>query len=113
MHRSTLTAILLSAILLCAKDGTATDVDAHAIVEICLLPHQTGICDVIFTGTVADGTVVSNDDDYRTMFPRYTAIPFSQINYIGSNYWPTTRALSAPRPRPMLRAGSCSRPPRR
>ena len=178
MPRSTLTAILLSAILLCSQDGTATDVDAHAIVEICLLPHQTGICDVIFTGTVADGTVVSNDeecaagftvddvlwghvnssnitvrsiarnympnarpfgyvsgerylvcaftnnwwasqtmndmyydrlwgylsvtsappgnavfDDYRTMFPRYTAIPFSQINYNGSNYWPTTRAL--------------------
>ena len=63
MHRSTLTTILLSAILLCAKDSMATDVDAHAIVEICLLPHQTGICDVIFTGTVADGTVVSNDDE--------------------------------------------------
>ena len=32
-------------------------------------------------------------DDYRTMRPRYTVIPFSQINYNGSDYWPVTRAL--------------------
>ena len=32
-------------------------------------------------------------DDYRTMCPRYTAIPFSRINQNGSNYWPRTRAF--------------------
>ena len=32
-------------------------------------------------------------DGYRTMFPPFTAIPFSKINHNGSNYWPRTRAL--------------------
>ncbi len=178
MPKSSLPALLFTAMMLCANDGAAADIDSHAIVEISLLPHQTGICDLIFTGTAVDGTIVSNDEecaaefavddvlwghvnssniavrgismkympnarpfgyvpgerylvcaftnnwwasqsmndmyydrlwgflavtstppgnivfeDYRTMFPRYTAIPFSQINHDGSNYWPATRAL--------------------
>lgn len=32
-------------------------------------------------------------DGYRTMCPRHTAIPFSKINYNGSNYWTATRSL--------------------
>ncbi len=32
-------------------------------------------------------------DGYRTMYPRYTVIPFNQINYNGSNYWAATRAF--------------------
>ena len=178
MPKTTLLFLFSAAIFLFSNNGMATDVDSNAVVEICLLPHQAGICDLIFTGTVVDGSIVSNDeecaagfavddvlwgrvissnitvrsiswkympnarpfgyvsgerylvcaftnnwwanqsmndmyydrlwgylsvtsappgnavfDDYRTMFPRYTAIPFSQINYNGSNYWPVTRAL--------------------
>ena len=179
MPKTTLLFLFSAAIFLFANNGMATDVDSNAIVEISLLPHQTGICDLIFTGTVIDGTTVSNNeetaarfavddvlwgqvnssnitvrsisrkymftmhpfgyvsgerylvcaftnnwwanqsmndtfyerlwagylsvtsappgnavfDGYRTMYPRYTAIPFSQINYNGSNYWPVTRTL--------------------
>lgn len=32
-------------------------------------------------------------DCYRTMYPRYTMIPFNQINSNGSNYWAATRAF--------------------
>ena len=32
-------------------------------------------------------------DGYRTIYPHYSVIPFSQINYGGTNRWDATRAL--------------------
>ncbi|MBQ6923273.1 MAG: hypothetical protein IJQ73_01395 [Kiritimatiellae bacterium] len=170
--------IIIASLLLFAQSGRANDESPYTIVELSLLPHQAGICDLIFTGTAIDGTTVSNSeecaadflvdevlwghhnstiinvrslpqeltshaypftfvsgerylvcaftnnwwagesqddtydqrlcnylsvtssppgnavfDGYRTMLPRFTAIPFSKINCDGSNYWPVTRAL--------------------
>ena len=168
----------LVVISLCSFSGKA-DGDSFYIVQYSQLPHQAGVCDVIFAGTVlstnlddkspaypfdklpsaefavddvlwgavsssnitvgsiypADGfQFVLNErylvctftnnwwanesrldtdcerlqhylsitscppgnvvfDDYRTMCPRYTAIPFSRINNNGSNYWTATRAF--------------------
>lgn len=169
---------LTLSIILLVGDGRANDESPVAIAELSLLPHQAGICDLIFAGTTIDGTIVSNNeecaadfvvddvlwghvnssnitirsvsreyttygmpfdfapnerylvcaftnnwwaneslddtyyerlyhylsvtssppehavfDGYRTMLPRYTAIPFSRINYNGSNYWTATRSL--------------------
>lgn len=178
MSKFSILTFLVISILLLASNGLANDESPYAVVELSLLPHQTGICDVIFTGTAIDGTIVSNNeecaadfvvddvlwgrvtssnitvrslpreetsyaypftfvagerylvcaftnnwwanqswddtyyerlcgylsitssppgnmlfDEYRTMLPRFTAIPFSKINFNGSNYWYATRAL--------------------
>ncbi len=177
MHRLTILALLATFLLSCAN-SMARDESPYTISELSMLPHQAGTCDLIFTGVVIDGTIVSNNEEcaaefavddvlwghvnsstitvrsiswkdlydlhpfgyvsgerylvcaftnnwwasqswndtyrerlygylsvtstppgnavfhgYRTMCPRYTAIPFSKINYKGSNYWPATRAL--------------------
>ena len=178
MSRLVLISVLSSSIILLAGDCLANDESPYTIVELSLLPHQAGVCDLIFSGTTIDGTIVSNNeecaadfivdevlwghlnssnitvrsvsreytsnsfsfeflpnqrylvcaftnnwwanasqddtyyqrlyhylsvtssppgkavfDGYRTMLPRFTAIPFSKINYNGSNYWSTTRTL--------------------
>ena len=164
--------------IVCASPGMIIDITPDAVIELSLLPHQAGICDLIFAGTTINGTIVSNNevcaadfvvddvlwghvnssnitvrslpgnyitplfpfefipnerylvcaftnnwwanqsdgdmyyqrlcnylsvtssppgkavfDGYCTMYPHFTAIPFNQINYNGSNYWSTTRAL--------------------
>lgn len=161
----------------CASPGMVIDITHATVKRLSLLPHQAGICDLIFLGTTIAGTIVTNQeecaadfvvddvlwghvnssnitirslpkryvpplfpfefsqnerylvcaftnnwwanqsdgdmyyqrignnlsitscppgkavfDGYRTMYPYFTMIPFSQINYNGSNYWPTTRA---------------------
>ena len=178
MQKPSVPTIIIASLLLFARNGRANDESPYAIVELSLLPHQAGICDIIFTGTAMDGTIVSNAeecaadflvdevlwghhnstsitvrslpqeltshaypfafvsgerylvcaftnnwwadesqddtyyqrlcnylsvtssppgnavfDGYRTMLPRFTAIPFGKINCDGSNYWPRTRTL--------------------
>ena len=178
MGNSTFFIRSIIALSLCSISAMA-DVDGFYVVLYSQLPHQAGICDVIFTGSVVStnfnerdpvfpyhelpaaefavddvlwGSVSSSNitvgsiypaygfhfvpnerylvcaftnnwwanesrfdtdyerlyhylsvtsrppenvvfDDYRTMCPRYTAIPFSRINQNGSNYWPRTRAF--------------------
>ncbi len=162
--------------IVCASPGMVIDITHGTVMRLSFLPHQAGICDLIFSGTTIDGTIVTNQeecaadfavddvlwghvsssnitirtmprkyvptlfpfeflpnerylvcaftnnwwvnqsdgdmyyqrlgsnlsitssppgkavlDGYRTMYPYFTVIPFSQINYNGSNYWPTTR----------------------
>lgn len=178
MSKLSVLTVVFASLLLLAQSGRANEESPYAIVELSLLPHQTGICDLIFTGTAIEGTTVSNSeecaadfrvdevlwghynstsinvrslpqeltshaypftfvpgerylvcaftnnwwagqslddtyyerlsrylsvtscppgkavfDGYRTMLPRFAAIPFNQINYCGSNYWPRTRTL--------------------
>ncbi|MBQ6925538.1 MAG: hypothetical protein IJQ73_12935 [Kiritimatiellae bacterium] len=161
----------------CVSIGLAEE-SAIGMTMLSQLPHQAGICDLIFAGTTIEGTIVSNNeecaadfvvddvlfgstnssnitvrslsrkytdyiyqfafapnerylvcaftnnwwgnqgwgdtyfqrlshglsitssppgnavfDSYRTMYPPFTVIPFRQINFEGSNYWPVTRAL--------------------
>ena len=171
--------IALSFLLLLGADRAVADKSGMWIVEVSQLPHQAGICDVIFAGTVLStnytdkspistslelpaaefavddviwGTITSSNvtvgciyphdgfafqrgerylvcaftnnwwadmgrfdtdyerlsdylsvtgrpprnavfNDYRTMFPRDTAIPFRYLDYKGTNRWEATRDL--------------------
>ena len=177
MVKLSLTALVSLSLALFCGDGRAEE-SSIGVTMLSQLPHQAGICDLIFAGTTIDGTIVSTNgecaadfivedvlwghvnssnitvrslsrkytdyiyqfafapnerylvcaftnnwwanqswgdtyfqrlfhglsitscppgnavfDSYRTMYPPFTVIPFSQINFEGSNYWPVTRAL--------------------
>ena len=49
------------------------------------------LCDYLCVTGRPPGNAVFNN--YRTMYPRDTAIPFSRLAYKGTNRWEATRAL--------------------
>ena len=59
MTKCTVLACLSISILLLAGKILANEESPYATMELSRLPHQTGICDLIFTGTVVDGTILS------------------------------------------------------
>ena len=68
MTKCTVLACLSISILLLAGKILANEESPYATMELSRLPHQTGICDLIFTGTVVDGTIVSNNEDCAADF---------------------------------------------